>query len=122
MENWQDKKILVAEDEHINFLLIDTILKGTKIDIVHAANGKKALEFRLQSYFDVILMDLKMPLMDGFEATAEIRKFDKDIIIIAQTAHAFKREECLLRGFNDYISKPFNQKGLKEILIKYLNP
>ena len=120
MDDWEDKKILVAEDEYINFLLIKNLLRDTNIKIVHAINGKEAVMLKQQSKYDLILMDIKMPEMDGFEATAEIRKVDKDVVIIAQTAYAFKEDECLSRGFNDFIVKPFDQNRLKELILKYI--
>lgn len=120
METWKNKKILVAEDEMSNYMLLSNYLEDTEIQITHANNGKKATEFCRKEQFDVIFMDIKMPIMDGFEATAEIRKSDKDVPIIAQTAYAFKREECIESGFTDYISKPFNQFQLLQVIEKYL--
>lgn len=120
MENWINKKILVVEDEFVNFMLIKAFLDATKIQITHASNGKKAVDFCLADQFDVIFMDINMPIMDGFGATSEIRKFNKDVSIIAQTAYAYKREECLARGFSDYVSKPFNRNQLLQILKKYI--
>lgn len=120
-DNWINKKILVAEDEMLNFTLIRLILQSNNFKITHASNGEKAVNFSKSEKFDLILMDIKMPIMDGFEATKEIRKFDSEIIIIAQTAYAFKREECLENGFTDYLSKPFNEEQLLKILEQYLD-
>jgi CheY-like chemotaxis protein len=120
MENWKNMRLLVAEDEIANFMLISVLLQPTGIDIIHATNGKKAVEICEKGNFDFILMDIKMPLMDGFDATREIRKFNTDIVIIAQTAYAYKREECIASGFSDYISKPFNREALIEIIKKYI--
>jgi two-component system, sensor histidine kinase len=119
MEKWKGKKILVAEDEMANFMLISALLKPTGIEITHAKNGKKVIEIFENEHFDIILMDIKMPLIDGFEATREIRKSNSDIVIIAQTAYAYKREDCIANGFSDYISKPFNRDALTEIIRKY---
>ena len=121
MEDWKNKKILIVEDEMANFMYISEILEETGIQITHAVNGKKAIENFNQETFDLILMDLKMPLMDGFEATIEIRKLNKKIVIVAQTAYAYKREECIAKGFTDYISKPFNQVKLLQLLKKYID-
>jgi CheY-like chemotaxis protein len=121
MENWKEKKILVAEDEMANFMLISILLGATGIQITHAINGKKAVEYCTNEQFDIILMDIKMPEMDGLEATLEIRKFNNLTAIIAQTAYAYKREECIASGFSDYISKPFNRENLIEMLKKHLD-
>jgi len=120
MKSWNNTKMLVAEDEIGNFMLISFMLEDTGIQIIHAPNGKKAVEFCTNESFDVILMDIKMPLMDGFEATTEIRKFNSDIVIIAQTAYAFKREECIAGGFTDYIPKPFGEEKLIKLLGQYI--
>lgn len=120
MENWKDKKILIAEDENSNFMFISALLDETEIQITHAVNGKKAVEFCTNDHFDIILMDIKMPEMTGFEATTEIRKFNWEIAIIAQTAYAYKREECIAGGFTDYIPKPFDEDQLTAILGKYI--
>ena len=116
MVNWKNYKILIAEDEMGNFMLISALLEETEIQITYAMDGKLAVELYRKDQFDVIFMDLKMPVMGGFEATSEIRKFNKDIVIIAQTAYAYKREECIAAGFTDYISKPFNQEQLIKVL------
>ena len=120
MENWRDKKILVAEDEVGNFFLIACLLEDTGINITHADNGKKAVELCAAEHFDLILMDIKMPVMDGFEAIAEIKRFNKEITIIAQTAYAYKREECIELGFTDYLPKPFNEEQIITMLSKYI--
>jgi len=120
MNNWKNKKILIAEDEISNFIFISALLEETGIEITHATNGKKAIEFCTNQHFDIILMDLKMPIMTGFEVITEIRKFDKEIVIIAQTAYAYKREECIAAGFTDYISKPFIDEQLIALLNQYI--
>ena len=120
MVNWKKYKMLIAEDEMGNFMLISALLESTEIQITHAMDGKQAVELCHKDQFEVIFMDLKMPVMGGFEATAEIRKFNKDIIIIAQTAYAYKREECIAAGFTDYISKPFNEEQLINVIGQYL--
>ncbi len=114
-------KVLVVEDEEYNFLYIREILSELPIKIIHAQNGKEALEYTENSAFDIILMDIKMPVMDGFEATSKIRKFNQTVPIIAQTAYSFKREECINGGFSDYITKPINQDQLTSIVKRYTN-
>jgi CheY-like chemotaxis protein len=93
--------------------------------VVIAANGKEALAALEKETFDMILMDVQMPEMDGFEATAAIRRKEKSSglhqIIVALTAHAMKgdRERCLAAGMDDYISKPFAPETLKATLEKW---
>jgi CheY-like chemotaxis protein len=120
MIDWKNKRILIAEDEISNFMYVSELLEETNIQITHAFNGKKALELSLKDYFDIILMDIKMPIMDGLEATTEIRKINNKVPIIAQTAYAYKREQCIEIGFTDYISKPFNEEQLFDILSLYI--
>lgn len=119
-KNLENKNILIAEDEENNFRYIEELLFDTKIKIFHAKNGKEAIEVFINHKIDLILMDIKMPIMDGFEATREIRKINKTVPIIAQTAFSYKREECINSGFTDYITKPFKTNQLIQIITKNL--
>lgn len=121
--NWTGKTLLVAEDEDSNFRLIEVLLKGTNVRILRAENGKEAIEKSTSNPIDLILMDIKMPVMDGLKATQEIKKINKDIPIIAQTAYAMENDEkiCLESGCDDYISKPILQDKLFAMLDKYLS-
>lgn len=115
-------KVLIAEDDSSSDILLTQFLKEIDADILHARNGIEAIEvFKKNPDIDIILMDIKMPKMDGFEATKEIRSFDEDIIIIAQTAYALSndREEAINAGCNDHISKPIIKKELLSIISKY---
>ena len=116
----QKRVILIAEDEELNRMLIDEFLSGSDLVKYYAKNGKEAVEIFQKKKVDIILMDLKMPVMDGFEATREIKKLNKMVPIIAQTAYSYKREDCLNAGFDDYISKPFEESFLINLLQKYL--
>lgn len=121
--NWKDKVILVAEDVTTNFLLIKTALNKTGVNLIWAKNGMEALEeCKKAEKLDLILMDVRMPVMDGFEATQIIRKIRPDIPIIAQTSYAMDgdREKSLASGCTDYISKPFNIKDFIGLISKYL--
>lgn len=112
--------ILVVEDERINYLYIRTILEKTKAKIVWKQNGLEALKYIDNHYdADLILMDMQMPKMDGYEATANIRKTNKEVIIIAQTANALAddRQKCLDLGCNEYTTKPIQQ----DVLYWHLN-
>jgi CheY-like chemotaxis protein len=112
---------LIVEDELSNSLYINAILKKTNINTTLVDNGRDAVEMVKNNRFDVVLMDLKMPIMDGFEATKKIREFNPDIVIIAQTAYAFQREECMSLGFSDYVTKPYYREQILAILEKHFN-
>ncbi len=113
--------LLVAEDEEFNFIYIEELLSETDLKLIHAINGNEAVEIFKNGKIDIILMDLKMPVMDGFEATKEIRKFNKQVPIIAQTAFSYKREDCINSGFTDYITKPFNDEQLIKMITQYVD-
>lgn len=115
------KKLLVAEDNESNFLLIMTILKK-EYQIIHATDGLEAIRQYQQHAPDAILMDLKMPNMNGLEATREIRKTDTRIPIIVVSAFAFDsdKQEASQAGCTDYLTKPIDARLLKETLKKYL--
>jgi PAS domain S-box-containing protein len=121
--NWSGKTILIAEDEESNFRYLEIILMQTNINIIYAKNGVEAFDKFQKNNIDLILMDIKMPEMDGLEATRRIRKLDKDILIIAQTAFAMENDEkmSLQAGCNDYISKPIRKLKLIELINKYLS-
>lgn len=119
------KKILVAEDYFVNQEVTQDILELMDFSVDIAENGKEALEKYESGTYDAILMDIQMPEMDGFQATAEIRKKEgnsKHTPIIALTANALSgdREKCLEAGMDDYISKPIEAVKLEEILKKYI--
>jgi PAS domain S-box-containing protein len=114
--------LLVAEDEIFNFLLIKAFLKLSNIELLHAENGSEALKLcEGNPQIDLVLMDIKMPVMDGVQAFREIRKIRKDLPVIAQTAYALEKEkqEFLKAGFNDYIAKPIEKEKLLSIINAY---
>ncbi|MCK9616841.1 MAG: response regulator [Lentimicrobiaceae bacterium] len=114
--------ILIAEDQPINRKIIIGLLQKKDWEIVIAENGEEALEKVKQRQFNVILMDVQMPKMDGFESTQKIREYEKALgihtPIIAMTAHAMKgdKEKCLAAGMDYYISKPVDSKELFDII------
>jgi len=119
-----NKVILIAEDEEFNYLYIKELLKKSQIETIYARNGRQAVELcRQNDNINLILMDIKMPIMNGFEAAQEIRKLRPNIKIIAQTAFAMveDRERALNAGFIDYISKPFNEGQLLTLIDKHLS-
>lgn len=116
--------ILVAEDDMANFYLIETLLEAEGYTLIHTTNGKDTIRsLEANPGIALILMDVKMPVMDGLEATRVIRIFNKTIPIIALTAHALEgdRQNALKAGCTDYLSKPFRAKALREIVTRYLN-
>lgn len=120
----KEEVILVAEDDNINFLLIENILKSYNFRIIRAKDGLEAIEFcKTNQEIDLVLMDIKMPNLDGYEAFIEIRKFNPTIPIIAQTSYSFEEELEKIKklGFNDFISKPIQKQKLFELIKVYMN-
>ncbi len=114
------KTILIAEDEDYNFMYLLEILSKENIDIIRTSNGEETVKrCRENSKIDLILMDIKMPVMDGYQATKLIKEFRPELPIIAQTAYAQKSDsvKAFESGCNDYISKPINS----ELLIHKIN-
>ena len=118
-----DKKILLVEDNEMNRVVAETILNQYGASISEAVNGVDAVDaIRLKKY-DIVLMDIQMPVMDGLEATRIIRnEIRSNIPIIALTANAVKgeMEKCIQAGMNDYLSKPFEEEDLIRLIAKWL--
>ena len=113
--NWKGKLILVVEDDDVNFKFIETILLENQAQVLRANNGLQAVElYQSINKIDLILMDIKMPEMDGFDATRKIRSVNRQIPIIAQTAFALEedREKCLQAGCDEHVTKPIDIKDL----------
>jgi CheY-like chemotaxis protein len=121
-EGHRPLRILLAEDNIVNRTLIVRLLQKRGHQLVIAENGREALEAHARETFDAVLMDVQMPEMDGFEATAEIRKHElvsgKHLPIIALTAHAMTgdRERCLAAGMDGYLTKPISPVELYDAL------
>jgi len=115
------KKILVAEDNDSNYMLMTYILKRN-YEFFRARNGKEAVEMALNDKPDAILMDIKMPLMDGLEATRQIMRQIPELPIIALTANAFDsdRQEAIAAGCCDFLSKPINAEKCLQTIAKYI--
>lgn len=120
-------RVLLAEDNPVNQEVANAMLQRVGVSMRIANNGQEAVDLLQEESFDLVLMDCQMPVMDGFEATACIRKREADMgltamPIIALTANAISgdREHCLAQGMSDYLSKPFAQEQLHELLARWL--
>ena len=115
--------ILVAEDEDYNFKLLKYILEKEGIKVLWAKNGLEAVEmFKENKSIDLVMMDIKMPLMTGIEAIIEIKKVNSSIPSIAVTAYAMDKDKtkCLDAGFDEYVTKPVNRVELMYLTYKLL--
>lgn len=115
-------KVLIVDDNSINQSLMKHLLNQWNIDFDVASNGLEAVEYLEKNHSDLVLMDLQMPQMDGYQAAQQIREVLKlDVPIIAMTAHAMagEREKCISRGMNEYISKPVNEHELFNLISKF---
>ncbi len=116
-------KILVVEDDPISFMLLKEILKPTNYQVFHADNGRVGVDFMLHNQdVDLILMDVNLPVLNGHDATKEIRKFNTSVPIIAQTANAMAgdKEKAIEAGCSDFITKPIKAALLLEKITFYL--
>jgi CheY-like chemotaxis protein len=114
-------KILIAEDDEFSYQFISILLQEYSDNILYARNGKEAIDLcKNNPDLDLILMDVKMPVLDGYQATRHIRKFNQDVIIVAQTAYAFTddKDKVIEAGCNDYLSKPIHEEDLKALINK----
>lgn len=120
--------ILVAEDEMINFTYIKSILQietEDEFNIIHALNGQEAVDAcRSNESIELVLMDIKMPIMDGFEATEKIKHDFPSLPVIVQSAYSADADKNLAKkkGCDEYLVKPINKKELIENIYKYLKP
>jgi len=113
------KKILVVDDNEMNRLLATTILANYAAETVEAGNGQESVEYLLDNEVDLVLMDIQMPVMNGFDAARYIRKnISKDLPMIALTANAIKgdNEKCIEAGMDSYLAKPFKEEALMKMI------
>ncbi|NIA06630.1 MAG: response regulator [Actinobacteria bacterium] len=115
-------RVLVAEDNHTNQQFIELLLQKMGLETMAVADGRQAVDKATRESFDLILMDIQMPNMNGYEATKTLREKNVTTPIIALTAHAMvgDAEKCIEAGCDDYLPKPFDQQQLYEIMAKYL--
>jgi CheY-like chemotaxis protein len=122
-ETNKSKTLLIAEDEEINFILLKALLSSLNLNILRAKNGLEAVEFcKSNGPLDLILMDIRMPVMDGCEATKQIRGFMPNLPIIAQTAFTTEAEKskAFESGCNDFINKPIKKEILLDLVKEHL--
>ena len=122
-DNQSGGRILVVEDNQLNQRLLTHLLNGWQISFNTCADGKEAIRLLRLQHFDLVLMDIQMPMMDGYTATKIIRReLGLQIPIIAMTAHALagEKEKCIAAGMNDYISKPIHEQQLYTMIREYL--
>jgi CheY-like chemotaxis protein len=114
--------VLVAEDAKTNQVLVKSLLSRMGLDVTIAADGKEAVQMALDGDFDLILMDIQMPRMNGYRATKAIRKQAITTPIVALTAHAMKGDDqkCIEAGCDDYLAKPLDRRELLKKVCKYL--
>jgi len=120
---WKGKRILIAEDETTNFEYLRSALIKTNIEVIHAVDGNEVMHLYKTYKPDILLLDIKMPNIGGIDVAIEIRKNDKNVVLIAQTAFAMAEEKLriMTAGFNDFLSKPIKLTDLLSTLQKYLN-
>ncbi len=123
--DWKDKVVLVVEDNELNSRLLEKMLESTGANVIIAKDGKPAIEeCRNNPNINLVLMDIQMPEMDGYEATRAIKSINPGLPVIAQTAYAMteEREKIIEAGCNDYLAKPIRQRELLQVLARYLSP
>jgi CheY-like chemotaxis protein len=117
------RKIMIVEDDFSSRLYLNKILEKEGVILLNAGNGQEAVKLALSNPdIELILMDIQLPVMDGYEATAKIREFRKDVIIVVQTAYEMmgEKEKIIDLGFNDYILKPILAGNLIKKIVALL--
>lgn len=117
-------KILIADDDRISYEYLKEVLRIRNAEILLAKNGREAVDIcRKDPNIDIVLMDIKMPEMDGKQATRDIKALRPDLPVIAQTAYALnnERETILLEGFDAYLAKPIQRNEIIAVIEKLLN-
>lgn len=115
----EQKTVLLVEDNKYNLLVLKKLLERSGINVIPAENGEKAVRICNENKnIDLVLMDLKMPVMDGYNAMKEIKKIKPDMKVIAETAYALPgdKRKILEAGFDGYLPKPISKESLEEIV------
>jgi CheY-like chemotaxis protein len=117
-----DRSVLIVEDDQASYMFLNEILNSMDIRVVHVTNGRDAIDFiKNNSDINIVLMDIRLPIMDGYDATLAIKKLYPKIPVIAQTSYAMPgdKEKAMSVGCDDYMTKPIDPHKLAEILKKY---
>ena len=118
-----NQEIMIAEDEEINFLYLKTLLTRAGAIVYHARNGSQVIDLlKMHPEITIILMDIRMPVMDGFAATRAVKEINPHVVIIAQTAYTLLDDKCKCfeAGCDDYLTKPIEKNMLYSVLEKYI--
>ena len=122
--DFSGKIVLVVEDNQISFKLISAVLSQVQAEVVHASNGRKAIEFcQSDAHFDLVLMDMQMPEVNGFDATREIKKLRPGLVVVATTANAYEEDEiaCRKAGCDAFIAKPLKFQMLFDLMQSFFD-
>ncbi|MEA3461595.1 MAG: response regulator [Bacteroidota bacterium] len=122
--DFSKKVVLVVEDNQISFKLIHAVLKQVKTNVVHAVNGKKAIEAcTSEAHFDLVLMDMQMPEVDGLEATRRIKQIRPDLPVVATTANTYDEnyEACKEAGCDGFLTKPLQFRKMFEMMQSFFD-
>ncbi|MEN8201930.1 MAG: response regulator [Bacteroidota bacterium] len=117
--DFSNRVILVVEDNHISFKLVSAVLSQVQATVVHASDGRQAIELcGSDAHFDLVLMDMQLPEVNGLDATREIKRMRPDLVVVATTANAYAEDEiaCRKAGCDAFISKPLNFKNMFELM------
>ena len=129
MQDIKELKILVAEDNRINQRIAVLTFKQLGVSIDIASNGKEAVDKYTENCYDLILMDMQMPVMDGLEAAMQVRAYEKKsnmhhrVVIVALTGSepTEKKDLCIEAGMNDYMEKPIQESQLRSLIVKFFS-
>jgi len=122
--DFSKKVVLVVEDNPISYKLMDAVLKQVKANVVHAINGKKAIEAcTSDTHFDMVLMDMQMPEVDGLEATRKIKQLRPDLPVVATTAHTYPENvlACREAGCDGFLTKPLQFRQMFELMQSFFD-
>ena len=123
--NWDGKVLLIAEDEDFNYLFLEEVLITTKARLIRAHDGVQTIDlFKSNPRIDLILMDMQMPVMSGYQATQAIKNLNPKVPVIAQTAYSYSEAYQQIKdaGCDDFVTKPIDILTLKKTIHKYLFP
>ena len=122
--DWKKKSVLVVDDREDSLLYLQELLKPTKAKVLLAKNGKQAVDIALNKSVDIVLMDIRLPDISGYEATKLIKKFKPKMPIIAHTANTTQNERdiCMQSGCCGYVSKPIDSDNLMVLMQNFLEP